>query len=86
MRSREEVLQDVLSLTPDDQAYVADILQRNLSETLETPPDVAEAWSAEIDRRISAWDRGEATAIDFDQAIEHLRQSIVEQRLKQATR
>lgn len=41
-------------------------------------PEIAAAWSPEIDCRLAAYDRGETRAIDFDKSLDHLRQAIVE--------
>ncbi len=81
MLSREDVLEQVLALPPADQAYVADCVEQQLSADGIVSPDVAEAWSQEIDRRIAAYDRGETTAVDFDVAVNHLRQAIAEHRI-----
>lgn len=80
MPSREDVLEQVLALPPADQAYVADCVEQRLSGDGFVSPDVAEAWSHEIDRRMAAYDRGETKAIEFDVAIDHLRRAISEHR------
>ena len=80
MLNRDDVLQQALLLPPTDQAFVADMLERQIAETQSIPPELGESWSKEIDRRVSAYDRGEMASLDFDQLRHQLRQSITEHR------
>lgn len=80
MPSREQVLEQVLALPPVDQAFVAEALEQRLTEGEFVSPDIAAAWSEEIDRRLAAYDRGETQAVDFDQALDHLRQVLADRR------
>lgn len=77
---RDEVLQRALALAPDDRAFVAEALEESLPPAEFATPEIAAAWSAEIDRRIAAYDRGETTAVSFDAALDHLRQALAERR------
>ena len=80
MSTRDEILQQVLSLPPADQAYVADCVEQQLSNEGFASPEIAEAWGQEIDRRIAAYERGDITAVDADVALDHLRQAISQHR------
>ena len=83
MLQRDEWIQKILTLPEDDRAYVADALEQSLRPSSFTP-DIAHAWSEEIDRRIAAYDRGEKPSLDFATAIQHMRQSLAEYRKPQA--
>ena len=83
MLTREHVLEQALALQPSDQAHVADMLEKNLKASQYVPPEIAEVWSHELDRRIASYGRGEASAVDFDQALDHLRQASVKHRGRQ---
>jgi hypothetical protein len=75
MLQRDEWIQKKLTLPEDDRAYVADALEQSLRPS-SLAPDVAQAWSEEIDRRIAAYDSGEKNAIDFTAAIQHMQQAL----------
>ena len=83
MLSREDVLEQALALPLIDQAYLADVLEQRMATGPFFSPEIGEAWSKEIERRIVAYDRGETTAVDFDKSLEHLRQAITEHRTRQ---
>jgi len=80
MLSRDDVLQQALSLPPTDQAFVADMLERQIAAEQSISPEFAEVWSKEIDRRVAAYDRGEMASLGFDQSLHQLRQAITEHR------
>lgn len=84
MPARDAVLQDALRLSPGDRALLVDALELSLNHGEFTTPDIAAAWSTEIDRRLAAFDRVETKGIDFDKSIDHLRQAIVEHRSQRA--
>ena len=77
MLLRDEILQQALNLRPDDRAYLADLLEQSLPVVPVATPEIAAAWSQEIARRVAAYDRGETTAVDFETALEHVRQALV---------
>lgn len=83
MLSREYILEQALALQPADQAYVADKLEQSLKSSQYVPPEIAEIWSHEIDRRVAAYDLGEASFVDSNQALEHLRQASAKHRGRQ---
>lgn len=80
MVTRESVLEQALALPPDDQAFVADALEQELLTGRFASPEIAEAWSQEIDRRMAAYDRGEIFAVDFDTSLDRMRQALAEHR------
>lgn len=80
MTTREEITQAALTLAPEDRAYVADVLEQSLDSGIFATPEIAAAWSEEIDRRIAAYDRGETKAIDFETSKRHLREALEAQR------
>ena len=59
---------------------VADALEQSLTKDGFSSPEVASAWAAEIERRIAAYDRGEAQAASFESAIERMRKSLEQHR------
>lgn len=75
MPNREEITRQTLTLSPEDRAYVADVLERSLDSGTFATPEIADAWSKEIDRRIAAYDRGETTAIDLETSKRHIREA-----------
>ncbi|MFV0442770.1 MAG: addiction module protein [Planctomycetaceae bacterium] len=76
MAIRDEIAKQAMTLPPEDRAYVADLLEGSLPETEFSDPEIADAWSREIDRRVQAYDRGETTGIDFDDALRQMRQAL----------
>ncbi|SFI89010.1 addiction module protein [Planctomicrobium piriforme] len=83
MTLREQIAQQAMSLSVEDREYVADVLERSLSSETPLSSDVAEAWSQEIERRITAYDRGESTAVEFDVAMTSLRNALASRRANQ---
>jgi hypothetical protein len=61
MTHREQVLQQALSLTPEDRAYVAAALEESLSATEPSPNACNAELLAELQRRSAAY-RGGATS------------------------
>ena len=80
MTLRDQIVQQALSLPAEDRAYVADLLEGSLPESSFCDPEIAAAWSQEIERRIQAYDRGETTAVDFDVALEQMHQALAAHR------
>ncbi len=80
MLNLEAVLSEALQLSPDDRARLIDELEASLDPKGFATPEIAAAWSAEIDRRIASYDRGETKTVSFEQAIENSRRSLEEHR------
>lgn len=76
MSLREEIAQQALSLGPEDRVYLADVLERSLAAGEFATAEIEAAWSAEIDRRIAAYDRGEVNPVDFETALTSIRQHL----------
>lgn len=76
MTLRDQILQHALALPPEDREYVADLLEGSLPIGEFRIDEMADAWSEEIDRRIAAYDRAETTAVDFDGALDNMRQAL----------
>ncbi len=84
MTLRDQIATQAMTLSPEDRAYVADMLERSLPEGNFSNPTIAEAWSREIDRRIKAYDLGETNAVDFDAALGHMRDALAAHRSAKA--
>ncbi|MGC1274481.1 MAG: addiction module protein [Planctomycetaceae bacterium] len=74
MSNREKIVSEALAMPPEDRAYVADVLERSLETDGFATPEIAAAWSKEIDRRIAAYDRGETNAVDVETSSRRLRE------------
>jgi putative addiction module component (TIGR02574 family) len=82
MTMREQVLQDALALPPEDRAFVVERLDQSLPHGEFASPEIAAAWSAEIDRRIAAYERGETQASDTDASIARMRRFLADHRVR----
>lgn len=80
----EQLAQQVLALEPGDRAYLADVLEQSLATGSFATAELAEAWTAEIDRRLEAYKRGEARPSDADLALERIRQRLDQHRARKA--
>ena len=84
MLTRDELVQQVLSLPVDDRAFVADVLEGSLPEEALADDEITAAWTREIERRVQAYDRGETTAVDFDAAMHEVRRALEARRAARA--
>lgn len=80
MTVREQVLQDALALPPEDRAFLAEHLEQSLNHGQFASPEIAAAWTAEIDRRIAAYERGELQASDADASLARMRSTLADHR------
>ena len=81
MSIREKLARQALALAAEDRVFLADILEQSLSaEEGSAAAEIEAAWSAEIDRRIGAYDRGEVQAVDFEMALGQMRQHLADHR------
>jgi putative addiction module component (TIGR02574 family) len=85
MNLREQVLQEALALPPEDRAFLAEHLDQSLHHGQFASREVAEAWTAEIDRRIAAYERGEVQASDSDASIARMRRYLANHRARKVT-
>lgn len=56
-----EVERSARLLNPEERARLAEAMTESLREAM--PSEIAAAWEAEINRRIEAYERGEATLV-----------------------
>ena len=75
MAIRDEIAQQALNLPLEDRAYIADVIEQSLSAAGFASSEIAAAWSAEIERRAQAYERGEMPAQDWRAVIARLRES-----------
>lgn len=83
MTRREQIVEEALRLSPEDRAYVAGALEGNLASSGFASPELAAEWSAEIDRRLAAYDRGELSADGARTSLERIRLRLHEHTLTQ---
>lgn len=69
--NRDELLRQALRFSADDRAIIASRLVDSLSEPGDASVDAE--WSAEVERRIAAYDRGEAQSMSLDDVAAALR-------------
>ncbi len=84
MSLREIIAQQALELPAEDRAYVADVIEQSLASGGFASDEIASAWALEIERRIDAYDRGEAKAVGAEVALERLRKQLSEHRARKA--
>jgi len=82
MTSREQIAQQALALPPEDRTYLADILEQSLTSGEFATLELAAEWTAEIDRRIAAYDHGETQGVDVQTALERIRARLAEHRTR----
>jgi putative addiction module component (TIGR02574 family) len=80
MPRREQIVEQALSLPPEDRAFVADALEQSLTPIGFATPEIAAAWAVEIERRIASYDRGEVQGLGLDTAIERMRLQLAKYR------
>ena len=85
MMNREQIAQEALALPAEDRTYLADVLEQSLPKGEFATPELAAEWTAEIDRRIAAYDRGETQASDGKVVLERLRARLEEHRQRRVT-
>lgn len=69
-QAARKVLDDALSLSPEDQAALAEEIQASLE--LAEDPKIEAAWAREADSRIEAYERGELKARPADEVFAEL--------------
>lgn len=71
MQTVEEIAARALELSTADRLYLADLLDVSLVDA-----GVSEAWAIELERRLSAYDRGETVSIDASDLVERVRRKL----------
>lgn len=66
--------------SPEVRTFLPDVLEHSLTGGEFTTLEIAAQWSAEFNRRITAYDRGETDAVDSRAALERIRTRLVEHR------
>jgi putative addiction module component (TIGR02574 family) len=82
MTTVEQLAQQALALAPAERAHLADVLEQSLTTGGFATAELAEAWAAEIDRRLEARGRGEGQSIDADVALRRIQQRLTEHRAR----
>lgn len=72
----EEIEAAALQLAPAERAHLAERLLVSLDED----DEILAAWVTEAEHRADAFDRGEMSAIDFDEAIAQARARLANRR------
>lgn len=85
MTLRDQIVQQAMTLPPQDREYVVDLLERSLSNLEFRPDEISEAWSQEVKRRLAAYDRGESAATDFEITLNRLHQALEARHAHKAT-
>jgi len=67
------IFEAALALPEEDRGRLAEQLIQSLDR--EVDPDVEEAWSAEIERRLARIDAGQSKAVTMGEAIARLQQA-----------
>ena len=70
--TKDQILNEAMALGPTDREALAEQLLASIDGDGRTPVDAA--WAAEIDRRLSASDRGEVQAAPPDEMFRRLRE------------
>lgn len=76
MISRDEVVEHALALPAADRAFLADLLEESLPHSKCVDPDYAREWTAEINRRVDTYMRGETQATDVETAMQNMRNQL----------
>jgi Putative addiction module component len=85
MTSRDQIVEQALSLSPEDRVFVADMLEQSLTSGGFATPEIAAAWAVEIEQRLAAYDRGEIQAIGADASLDRLRRHVEQHRARKAS-
>jgi hypothetical protein len=84
MTDRNQILQRALSLPPEDRSFVVDGLEQSLTGGEFASAEIAAAWTAEIERRVVAYDRGDVPASEVDMSLVRMRDYLAEHRARRA--
>lgn len=85
MSTVEQIAQQALALGPEDRVNLANVLEESLSTGGFATPEIAAAWSAEIDRRLAAYRRGEAQATGADTALQRVHERLEAHRARKVS-
>lgn len=68
----KQLLDELLQLSAEDRALIA----AELNASLDSPEDVAKAWTDEIRRRVDDIEQGRAELVDKDVALAEIRERL----------
>ncbi|MFN7770477.1 MAG: addiction module protein [Planctomycetaceae bacterium] len=74
MLLREEIANQARALSPSDRADLVEILESSLEEDGFADASIGAAWRAEVQRRLGAYDRGQADAAGLSEAMTAIRE------------
>lgn len=66
-----EILQEVLSMPPEERAELADSILNSLEPV---DPEIMRLWAIEADNRVAAFERGEIEAVSAETVFEEIDQ------------
>jgi hypothetical protein len=72
-RRVDAIIAEALQLPPQSRQNLLEQLEDSLQGDFEAPPGVLEAWAAEIESRLEAYDKGVLQARDASAALEEIR-------------
>jgi putative addiction module component (TIGR02574 family) len=67
----KKLTEEIRKLSPEDQAEVMEVLQVLAPD--DPYGEIESAWAEEVERRIDAYDRGEASAAPLEEVMARLR-------------
>jgi len=73
---REEIAIQARALSPSDRAYLIEIIESSLEEDGFADASIGAAWSAEVQRRLGTYDRGQTHAAGLSEAMTAIRERI----------
>jgi putative addiction module component (TIGR02574 family) len=80
MNAPQQLVEQLLDLSFEQRAFVRDILEESLEADLAKDEAHAAAWTAEIDRRIDAYERGESKATPWPEFRAELERMLASRR------
>lgn len=69
----DDLVQQILTLSPNDRAYVIATVEERLAIDGFANAEIASAWAAEAERRANAYERGETGSMPVGEALADLR-------------
>lgn len=85
MTTVEQLAQQALALEAGDRAYLVDVLEQSLANGNFATTQIAEAWAAEIDRRLNAYKRGESQPTDADVSLDRIAKRLADYRARKSS-
>jgi Putative addiction module component len=72
------IVEEARKLTPEERRELFDVLEAEFADEASdgTPEEIEAAWLEEVERRIAAAERGEATFVDAEEVLSRMRELI----------